>query len=119
MNVNNFNFNEMTSVAEWRYDGNSIIINDAQQACFDGGRHFIAVLSKADPKNSLSIFNELGGLDFVLSPPSGYLFEYLLGDAVHGVRVICSGENERGDILDWYFKIDPSSKELVKQGRAY
>jgi hypothetical protein len=119
MNANNFSFNEAASVAEWRYDGDSIIINDVQQACFDGGRNFIAVLLKADPKNSLNIFNEMGSLDFVFLPPSGYLFEYLLVDAVHGVRVICSGENERGDILDWYFKIDLPSKELVKQGRAY
>ena len=71
------------------------------------------------PKESLNIFNEFGSLEVKISTSSGYFFEYLLADASHGVRVICSAEDERGDILDWYFKIDLSSRELKKQGRAY
>jgi hypothetical protein len=119
MTVSSFNFDEDGSVVEWEHDGGKVLIHDVRQACFDVERNFIAVLPMSRPKESLNILNESGRLEFILSPPSGYLFEYLLPDASRGVRVICSAEDERGDILDWYFRIDLSSRELVKQGRAY
>lgn len=119
MAVSSFTFDEDVLVVEWKHDGGKATVHNVRQACFDVARNFIAVLPMSKPKESLNIFNEFGRLECMLSPPSGYLVEYLLVDASHGVRVICSAEDERGDILDWYFRIDLSSRELVKQGRAY
>lgn len=119
MSVSNFHVNERIFIAEWEHDGVRSFVGDVKQACLDSARNFIAVLENDHPKESLKIFDESGSMVLTFSPPPGYLFEYLLTDASHGVRVICSAPSERGDILDWYFKIDPLAKELVKQGRAY
>lgn len=118
MSINNFTFAEDISTADWLFDARRIFLENVRQACVDNRRSFIAAIPKADPKNFLNIFYESGELNFVFSPHSGYFFEYLSEDVMHGVRAVCSNHGDRGDTLDWYFKIDLYSKELVKQGRA-
>jgi hypothetical protein len=114
-----FQFNDSNSVAKWEDSGVDIVISNLKQASCDSERNFVAALPKDGSKRVLNIFDKSGLLLFSLFPPADFLFEYLLNDSSHGVRVVCSGMNERGDTLDWYFKIDFPSRELVKQGRAY
>lgn len=103
----------------WENAGKNVLIQDVKQGILDKGRHFVAAISKNNPKTILKVFSESSAIIFTLSPPQGYFFEYLLSDDSHGVRVICSAKSAQGDILDWYFKIDLSSHTLIKQGRAY
>jgi hypothetical protein len=119
MGVNNFIVDEKNYFVAWDHEEGEVLISDVSQGCLDKNRNFVAVLPKSNSKNLLNIFDESGAIIHVFFPPPGFLFEYLLSDNSHGVRIICSGESERGDILDWYFEIDPSLKKLKRQGRAY
>ncbi len=119
MNLDKFQFDDNILGAKWESNGVEILINSLKQASYDSGRNFVAALPKDNDKRVLDIFDESGLLLFSLFPPLDFLFEYLLNDSSHGVRVVCSGVNEHGDTLDWYFKINFPSREIVRQGRAY
>lgn len=54
-----------------------------------------------------------------LEAPDNSDFQYLLSDKNRGTLVVCSEKNSKGDVLDWYYKIDLLNRSLVKDGRSY
>ncbi len=79
----------------------------------------LLVLTGLEGKNTSDKLHGLrrsGEKIFEVSEPEGYSFYYLSSHIYHETAVVCVS---KGNTLDWFFSIDPSSGELKPLNRAY
>lgn len=119
MQVTTVMFDQKSNVASWRDGSNTVTVQQLRHACCDTNRGLVFGLPEAAGMKWLEVYDHGGALIAQLTPPHDFQLEYLVEDATHGVRAICSGLSATGDTMDWYFKIDLSTGCLVKQSRAY
>ncbi|WP_374349064.1 hypothetical protein [Chitinimonas sp.] len=114
-----FVFDEATKSASWDDGSKQVILQNLRQVRYDAKRGVVLALPADWAIRKLNVYNGSGALIAQLTPPEDFHCEYLVEDTAYGVRVVCSGTNVTGDILDWYFKIDLIGGSLAKMGRAY
>lgn len=118
MPINNFNFNEIDPRSvSWFDEEVRITISHVRQAIFDVSRDLVvAVVTNSN--TALKVYGS-HGLLMEKEMPNNSDFQYLLNDNNKGVLLVCSERSLKGDVLDWYYRIDLKNKSLIKDGRSY
>ncbi len=117
MPINNFNFNEIDQSVSWFDEEVRVAISHVRQAIFDVSRDLVVAVVT----NSNTALKVYGGHGLLLEKemPNNSDFQYLLNDKNKGVLLVCSERSLKGDVLDWYYRIDLKNKSLIKDGRSY
>ena len=115
----NFLFDQNANVASWSNGATQVMVQQLRQACCDEEQGVVFGLPTDFAIQKINVFDYTGTQTSQLNPLNGFQLEYLLEDVTYGIRAVCSQVNASGDTLDWYFKIDLSTGNLIKQGRAY
>ena len=115
-------FSKNSDVLCWKHDGKLVevqfeSIKDAQQY---KNENVVLVISGANPTQRKLIGVHPGGeILYILDPPENYCFYYLTSigeDDEEEMAIAClDTANARG--FDEFFKVDPTSKKLVRQSR--
>ncbi|NVD69489.1 hypothetical protein HUX88_02810 [Duganella sp. BJB1802] len=117
MSIRNFRFRENEQFASWIDEKTAVSLGDVRRAVFDADQDLVVAIG-ASSAATLKVYGPQGLL-MELEAPDNSDFQYLLSDKNRGTLVVCSEKNSKGDVLDWYYKIDLLNRSLVKDGRSY